>query len=213
VALMLEQVAAQLPELQTLEARVTDLEARHAAAQGRVQGLALKANQARENDLNAEAAALNAGRSVPKPTEPHLRDQLEGAQRDLEVLERRWTMAASDRALYLQQHQGEILGLLQEAHAAEGQRVAAAASEALDALLRYHAAEDEARNLQRLHPAPAPENAGGPESVSVVLGNVSTKNVTGGPRRGDLEGTLRYLQSLGAPTVVEAGAEGDEDAA
>ena len=101
--------------------------------------------------------------------------------------------------------------MLEAAHAAEGERVAAAASEALEALLAYHAAEDAARNLQRLHPAPVAENTGGPESVAVVWGSMTTRN-TGGPQRGQLEGTLRHLISLGEATVVGA-VEGGEDAA
>jgi hypothetical protein len=212
--MMLEQVAGQLPELQTLEARVSDLEARHAAAQGRVQGLALKAQQANENDLNAAAVAeLNGGRKPPAPTAPKLQEQLKDAQHDLEVLERAWTMATTERALYLQENQQAILGLLEAAHDAEGERVAAAATEALDALLARFRAEDEARQLRRLHPAPAPENTGGPESTFVVWGNVNTRTVTDEPPRGTLEQTLRYLASLGAPTVVGAVVDGDEGAA
>ena len=199
---MLDLIADKLPELQKIEAAIADLTQEHASAQARVQGLALKAQQARENDLNAEAAALNRGRRVPKATEPPLRQQLEGAQRDLEVLSRRLTLANSERALYISEHHAEILAMLQQAHAAEGERVAAAAAAALEALGAYHQAEDAARNLQRLHPAPAVENTSGPESVAVVWGSMTTRN-TGGPQRGQLEGTLRHLISLGAPTIVE----------
>ena len=209
---MFEQVIGKLPELEKIEAAVADLERKHTEAQARVQALALKAHQAREDDLNREAAALNAGRKVPAASEPQLREQLEGAQRDLEVLERRLTLAGTDRARYLAEHHAEILGLLQAAHDAEGQRVAVAAEEALHHLLAYHKAEDDARNLQRLHPAPAPENVGQPEGVSVVWGHLNTQNFAGGPQRGTLEGTLRHLISLGAPTIVE-GVEGGEDAA
>ncbi len=122
-------------------------------------------------------------------------------------------LAETDRARYLSEHHAEILTLLQRAHGDHGERVAAAATVALEALTAYHGAEDAARNLQRLHPAPAAENSGGPESVSVVWGALTTRNYAGGPQRGDLEGTLRYLISLGAPTIVEGGGEDDEDAA
>jgi hypothetical protein len=120
-------------------------------------------------------------------------------------------LAVADRGRYLSDNHATILSLLEAAHAAEGQRVAAAASEALNALLSYHRAEDAARDLQRRHPAPAQENTGGPESTSVVWGALTTQNVTGGPSRGSLEGTLQYLVSLGAPTVIEPGAEEGED--
>ncbi len=209
---MFEAIIEKLPELRKLEATVSDLERQHGEASARVQSLVRRAGQAREHDLNAEAAALNADRRPPKPTEPGLREQLEGAAREAEVLERRLRLAEGDRARYLSEHHGEILARLEAAHAAQGERVAAAASEALNALEAYHKAEDDARNLQRLHPAPAQENTGGPESVSVVWGNLTTQNVSGGPQRGTLEGTLQYLVSLGAGTVVEA-VEGGEDAA
>jgi hypothetical protein len=45
-----------------------------------------------------------------------------------------------------------------------------------------------------------------------VWGALTTVNV-GGVNRGALEGTLRQLVAMGAPTVIEAGAEDDEDAA
>jgi hypothetical protein len=207
---MFDQIIEKLPELQRLEATASDLEGKHGQAQARVQALALRAAQAREHDLNAEALALNSGRKPPNPQEPALREQLDGAGRDAEVLERRLALANSDRALYISEHHGEILAHLEAAHATEGERVAAAAEAALVALLAYHKAEDVARNLARLHPAPAQENTSGPESIAVVWGNLTTRNYAGGPQRGDLEGTLQYLISLGGATVVEAVEEGED---
>jgi hypothetical protein len=208
---MFDLIIESLPELAKLESTVSDLERKHSESQARVAALGHRTNQAREHDLNAEAAALNAARKPPRPTEPALREQSEGAARDLEVLARRLALAQGGRGRYLSEHHGEILELLGAAHATEGVRVAAAAEAALDALLAYHKAEDDARNLARLHPAPQPENTSGPESTSVVWGHVNTRNFTGGPQRGDLEATLQYLISLGAGTVV--GAVEDSDAA
>jgi hypothetical protein len=211
---MFAAIIESLPELAKLESTVTTLERKSGEAQARVQALALKVQQAREDDLNREAAALNSGRKVPNATEPALAEQLADAGRDAEVLARRLALANGDRARYLSEHHAEILALLGEAHAVEGGRVAAAATEALTALLAYHKAEDDARNLQRLHPAPAPENVGSPENVSVVWGALTTRNYAGGPQRGELESTLQYLISLGAPTIVGAVEEGeDSDAA
>ena len=210
---MFEQVIKGLPELQTIEKTIDGLERKHGEAQARVQALAHKTAQAREDDLNREAAAANAGRKPPKPTEPHLREQLDSAARDLEVLERRLRLAQGDRARYISENHELLLGLLGESHATEGQLVAAAAEEALAALLRRFGAEDAARDLQRRHPAPAAENVSGPQSVVTVWGNLTTNNVTG-VNRGALEGTLRQLVAMGEATIVEAGAEeGEEDAA
>ena len=209
---MFDQIIEGLPELETIEKTIDGLERKHAEAQARVQSLAVKTAQALEDDLNREAAALNAGRKPPNASEPALAEQLAGAQRDLQVLERRLALANSDRALYLAENHAEILGLLQRAHAQEGERVAAAASEALAALLAYHAAEDSARDLARRHPAPALENSGSPESMSIVFGSITTANV-GGQNRGALEGVLRQLISMGEGTIVEAVEEDDSDAA
>ncbi len=208
---MFDLVIESLPELAKLESTVSDLERKHGESQARAAALALRTGQAREHDLNAEAVAMNAGRKPPNATEPALREQLEGAARDGEVLARRLALAVADRGRYLSDNHATLLSLLEGAHAAEGQRVSAAASEALEALLAYHKAEDDARNLQRLHPAPAQENTGGPQSIAVVWGNLTTQNAGGGPSRGSLEGTLRYLVGLGAPTIVEGGAEEGED--
>jgi hypothetical protein len=210
---MFDLVIESLPELQKLETTVTDLERKHAESQARVQALALKVQQAREDDLNREAHALNAGRKPPNATEPGLREQLDGATRGAEVLGRRLALAVAERGRFLSEHQGEILAHLEAAHATEGERVAAAAEAALTALTAYHRAEDDARNLQRLHPAPQEENWGSPESTSVVWGALTTRNYAGGPQRGDLEATLQYLISMGAGTVVEGGGEDAEDAA
>jgi hypothetical protein len=97
-----------------------------------------------------------------------------------------------------------------EAQASEGERVAGGASQVLADLLRYFKAEDDMRALGRLVPAPVEENRGAAEQSVTVWGNLTTRNITGGPARGDLEATLRYLISLGETTVVgedsEAGA-------
>jgi hypothetical protein len=95
-----ELIADKLPELQRLEQVVADLEQEYVAAQGRHAQLVQEVAAVREDDLNLEAAALNEGRKVPKPKEPALRSQLEGAQRELEVLERRLALAQADRVRF-----------------------------------------------------------------------------------------------------------------
>jgi chromosome segregation ATPase len=199
---MFESVADRLPELQRLEQTVTTLEQEYNEAQARHAQLSQEAAAVREDDLNREAAALNRGRKAPKPKEPELQTQLQGARRRLEVLERRLALAGSDRTRYIQEHHEDIMRLLAEAHAAAGAEVAEGASKVLEDLLRYFKAEDEARALRRQVPEPVSENTGEPEKVTAVWGNLTTRNITGGPARGDLEATLRYLVSLGPATEI-----------
>jgi hypothetical protein len=194
--------------LQRLERVLATLEQEYTEAQGRHALLVQEVAAVREDDLNREAAALNAGKRTPKPREPQLRSQLEGVQRELEVLERRLALAQADRARFIQTNHERLAALLMEAQASEGERVAEGASQVLADLLRYFKAEDDMRALRRLVPAPAEENTGAPEQSVTVWGNLTTRNITGGPARGDLEGTLRYLESLGETTVVGEDAVG-----
>jgi hypothetical protein len=203
-----ELIADKLPELQRLERVLATLEQEYTEAQGRHALLVQEVAAVREDDLNREAAALNAGKRTPKPREPQLRSQLEGVQRELEVLERRLALAQADRARFIQTNHERLAALLMEAQASEGERVAEGASQVLADLLRYFKAEDDMRALRRLVPAPAEENTGAPEQSVTVWGNLTTRNITGGPARGDLEGTLRYLESLGETTVVGEDAVG-----
>jgi hypothetical protein len=203
-----ELIADKLPELQRLEQVVADLEQERTEALGRHAQLVQEVAAVREDDLNREAAALNAGKKRPKPREPALRSQLEGVERELEVLERRLALAQADRARFIQSNHERLAALLMEAQASEGERVAEGASQVLADLLRYFKCEDDIRGLRRLVPAPVEENRGAAEQSVTVWGNLTTRNITGGPPRGDLEGALRYLVSLGETTVVGEDAEG-----
>jgi hypothetical protein len=212
VVRVFELIISEVPELARLEQAVAKLEREHGEASARVAALSNKVLVTREDDLNREALALNSGRKPPKRKEPELRSQLESAQRELEVLERRLTLAGSDRSRYIQEHGEELMRLLARAQAAEGEKVAEGASKVLEDLLRYFKCEDDARAMRRLIPEPVEENTGEPQKTVAVWGPVGTQTVTGGPRRGDLEGALRYLVSLGGGTVVGEGAEGSDAA-
>jgi hypothetical protein len=203
-----ELIADKLPELQRLEQVVADLEQERTEALGRHAQLVQEVATAREDDLNREAAALNAGKRLPKPREPELRERLERAQRDLEILDRRLALAQADRARFIQSNHERLAAMLMEAQASGGERVAEGAAKVLENLLVYFKAEDDIRALRRLVPAPVEENTGALERVTAVWGSLTTRNITGGPPRGDLEGTLRYLISLGETTVVGEDAEG-----
>jgi hypothetical protein len=201
-----EQILSKVPELGRLQATLANLQQEHQNAQGRVHGLAMRAEQAREDDLNREAVALNAGTRPPKPQEPRLRGQLESAQRELEILTRRLALAESDRSRFVQEHHERLAALLEEAQEEEREEVAVRASALLENLLRLYAVEDSSRALARLHPpgGPQPENTGEVQASphTTILGPM-TQRSEGAPRRGDLESALRYLGSLGPATEID----------
>lgn len=207
---VLEPIIEHVPELAKLERTVQSLEKEQADATARVHGLMVRANEARESDLDREAAALNRGRAVPQRKEPEIRSQLEGAQRDVEVLARRHQLAVADRSRYVGEHRDELLDLLRSSHAGESRKVAESARVTLEDLLWVFAVEDSARELMRTFPEPQPENTAQPQGLTNIYGPVSTATVSGTqPRRGDIEGTLRYLISLGSETVVGEASDGD----
>jgi hypothetical protein len=68
---MFESIIEKVPELRKLERAVEALQQEHGEASARVAALANKVAQAREDDLNREAVALNNGRKAPKPKCPN----------------------------------------------------------------------------------------------------------------------------------------------
>jgi hypothetical protein len=69
-----------------------------------------------------------------------------------------------------------------------------------ESVRRYNARRRD--EMTSLVPAAAPGNTGEPQKAVAVWANVTTQNFGGGPARGNLEGTLRYLASLGAAAEV-----------
>jgi hypothetical protein len=215
---MPQLIRGEIPELDKLERKVEDLEAERMVAENKVFTLRQRVAEAHDDDVSRTAHALNNGRQPPKPKEPQIREQLQHAEREHEILERRVQFAESERARFVAGHVEEIMGALQGAHTAEGEKIAQAAREALEALGRYHALEDEARQLQRLAPSgewrewePGEVVAG--QSVTTFLGPLRSDRVdmNSPTARGNLEAVLQYLVSLG--TVTEVGPVEDEGAA
>jgi hypothetical protein len=65
--------------------------------------------------------------------------------------------------------------------------------------------EDQGRQLARMYPEPSeaqemPAQEG--TSLTTIWGLMTTQNFAGGPMRGDVQGVLEYLRSLGEDTVV-----------
>jgi hypothetical protein len=140
-------------------------------------------------------------RQRPTPKAPKVRDQLESANEDLALLDRRIELKTQERAEYIQGHGPELISLLAEQHKETGNKIAQLAGELLQELLLLYKTEDDGRALER-QTAPPPEvNTGDPASVTTMIGTLTTHNM-GGPRRGDIEGVLRLLQTYGEAAVV-----------
>jgi hypothetical protein len=91
----------------------------------------------------------------------------------------------------------------------EAQKLARSARGALTHLLAMFRADDEARTLLRNHQPPAEVNSSEPASLTNIdLSSASptthtpTDLVPAGQRRGDLETTLRYLETFAEEATI-----------
>lgn len=195
--MMFEHV--DVPELNSLQQKARELEQERDKAEARASQLRIQVRDAHNEDITAEAAALNRGRKPPKPKEPELKAQLEGAERRLEVLRRRHALAQADVSKFIQQHHERLYELLEEAQRREAQKVAEGARALLSDLARYYKSEEDRKAMKPMLPPPPetgpPGSADAAALTQVVMG-LNTQNVMGGPQRGEIEQTLNYLASL-----------------
>ena len=212
--------------LAELNKQVASLQQRQAEQQSTVEQLRRELEQAREQDLNAEAKALQAkpgAERKPKARAPEVERALQAAERDLEIVGRALALAQSDRAQYLSQHHQELGRKLQEARGARAREVSELAAPLLEALRSFYAVDDDERILAPYTTQPAEENHGEPQSTTVVYGPFTTQNVLGsaperiaGLMRGQMEGVLGALVALPSEakhevTVVGPVPDEDED--
>jgi hypothetical protein len=210
---VLEQIVDSIPELRDLDSTVRTLEEDHAKAVAKVQALLQKVGEAKESDITREAEALNAGRRPPPKSAPKLEEQLRDADYEVSVYQRRLQLATADRGTYIREHLPELLGKLKEAHGEEAGKLSRSATGALRHLGGVHKAEDDARELQRMFPAPVEENtseAASLTTISTISPVQSTANIQPGRRRGELEQTLQFLIGCGMPEEAVVGPTPDE---
>jgi hypothetical protein len=200
---MFESIRDGVPELAKLQQVVTKLEQETYEAESRVAQLQVEARDAREDDLNREAAALNAGRRPPKPKEPEVRAQLEGAQRRWEVLQRRLALAQGEVARYISENHQELARLLKEAKATKAGQVSELAAPLAKALHDYQLPDADMRGLRPYLEGPQEENTGAPQDSVYFMGALNRSNASG-PERvgsmsiGQIEALLTELAGLSA---------------
>jgi hypothetical protein len=212
---MLESITSRMPELRELEDQIAKLTADQQQSQAKVEALQRRVLETREDDISRAAAALNRGKAAPPPKEAEVRAQLENAAYELEIVSRRLQLAQSDLSRFVSEHREEIAHHLRAVHAEETRRVSEGAERVLSEVLAMYQTEDEARQLARIYPEPQPEPEQFPEaqSLTTIWPLQSTQNFGGGPMRGDVQGVLEYLRSLGEASVAEVGpTEAEDDA-
>lgn len=193
---MFESIREQVPELARLQAAAAELEQEVYEASNRVAQLQSAVASAREDDLNNEALALNRGRKPPKAKEPEVRAQLEGAQRRLEVLQRRLQLAESDVARYISENAHTLSRLVSEAKAARAREVSELAAPLAKALHDYQMPDADARALRPYVEGPQAENSGEPQDSVYFLGPMRRENAFGTDRiAGETIGRLQALVS------------------
>jgi hypothetical protein len=193
----LEKKYKKLDELQQEAEGLID---RYQEAAAKVAGLEQGRQDARDKDLDAHASALRKGDEVPEAEhEAKLDEELAGAVRTRDALQRAVEGAMADVASYRLEHAST---LQQEISAALDAKAQDLAEHAWAAAALYAEVEDGRLEAKRLAPVRgAPENTGAPEDTTVLIGPMSTRTDSG-PNRGDIEAVLNYLSSLTQSVTV-----------
>jgi len=197
------------PRLTELHEQVDSLEQRQAEQHAVVAGLRRDLEQAKEDDLNLEAAALKTEAAKPKPKAPEIKRALEAAAHDLEVVARALAMAQSDIGQYRAKNSEKLLDGLQRAKAARARAVASRAKPLLEELRGFYAVDDDMKVLKPYlqHESPG---SGEAQKYSLFLGGVQTTQSAFGGRvagleRGNLEAVIAALVRLEEDYPAAAG--------
>jgi hypothetical protein len=187
-----------------LELQVDSLEQRQAEQSAVVAGLRRDLEQAKEDDLNREAAALQTEAAKPKPKAPEIERALQAAQHDFEVIGRALQMAQDDASRYKAKNCEKLLLELAKAKAGRAKEVSAHARPLLEAIRGFYQVDDDSKELrpyiQQVQET-GPPGTGSPERYTLdVGGGMTTQNVYGdrvaGMERGSLESLIRSLVQL-----------------
>jgi hypothetical protein len=187
-----------------LELQVDSLEQRQAEQSAVVAGLRRDLEQAKEDDLNREAAALQTEAAKPKPKAPEIERALQAAQHDFEVIGRALQMAQDDASRYKAKNCEKLVHELAKAKAGRAKEVSTHARPLLEAIRGFYQVDDDSKELRpyiRQDVETGPPGSGSPERYTLdVGGGMTTRNVYGdrvaGLERGQLEGVIRSLVQL-----------------
>jgi hypothetical protein len=197
------------PELVKRQQEVANLERRRSEAEGNVAVARNAIERAKEQDAEAAAKALRAGKAMPSAkAQAKAQDDLAEAERMHVASSRAVEAAQTDLGAYQARHAGEIRASLSRALRDKARRLAAHATEAVQL---YGQLEDSRYDLRRLTPpAPTQEFSGPPQNITTVIGYHGTDSSR--PDRGNVEAMLAYLANLTAEFSVPAENEGSDAA-
>jgi len=189
----LDALKLSWPKLAAIQAEVRHLISEHAETAREVTALEAGREGAREQDLNAAAAALRAGNAVPSPkSEPALERKVESAVRTRDALERAVSSAIGDSNAFRLKHAASL-----EADATfslEALRSQLADNAKKTAAL-YAESEAAAASVKKLAPpavAPPQSLAAGQDTVYAPQFTHATSR-SAGPDRGTIESVLSHL--------------------
>jgi hypothetical protein len=213
----MEQLEVDLKRAE-LGQQIDSLEQRQAEQHAMVGGLRRELEQARETDLNQEAAALQTEAAKPKPKAPEIERALEAAEHDLEVIGRAWTMAQTDLGQYKAKNCEKLLRKLQRTKTKRAQGVASRAKPLLDELRGFYTVDEDIKELKLyLHQERETGEPGSGEAqrYTLALGGVQTTqsvfgNRVAGLERSQLEGVIASLARL--ETVYPEASEASQEA-
>ena len=185
-------IADKWPKLNAMRQEIADLEARRGEAEAAVVAAREAIRAAQEQDAEAAAKAIRAGKSVPDAKhERKALAALEDAQRSLAAYTRAAADAQSDLARFTAKHRAEIRADILGALRDKAQRLNEHATEAAQL---YATIADSQYDLKELTPPPPSEEPAGSGQNMVSIVSVTRQSF--GPNRGDVEGALSYLAGL-----------------
>jgi small-conductance mechanosensitive channel len=188
------------PKLRKLQEEVASLEKRRGEAEAAVYAARNAIPSAQEQDTEAAAKAIRAGKSMPATKhEAKARAALEDAERNLTAYHKAVASAQSDLARFTAAHAEELRDAMLDALDDKARELARVAREAA---VLYGQLEDAKYDLKQFAPPPAPPDENAPaQKLSTSVISVGTQRSVG-PARGDVEQMLGYLASL-APSEAK----------
>jgi len=195
----LDELGLNWPKLAGIQAEVRHLIGEHAQAAREVTALEAGREGAREQDLDAAAAALRAGNAVPSPkAEPALERKVEGAVRTRDAFSRAVSSVIGELEAFKLKHAASLQADATWSLEALRGKLAEKAKQTSALYAESEAAAASVKKLQPPAPPPAetgPPGSSGAAATSTVFAPqfVAATSRSAGPERGDIERVLEFL--------------------